>query len=48
MKGNGCRSTIFVAKPLVRNALPNLYKLEVLEDAHDLSRLEDRQSGHLS
>lgn len=48
MKWNGCGSTIFMTKPLVRTALPNLYKPEVSEDAHYLSRFEDRQSGHLS
>jgi len=45
---NGCRSTIFVTKSLVRTALPDLDETEVLEDAHYLSRFEDRQSRHLS
>ena len=48
MKRNGRSSTIFVTKPLVRTALPDLDESEVLEDAHYLSRFEDRQSGHLS
>jgi hypothetical protein len=32
----------------VRATLPNLDELEVLEDAHYLSRLEDWQLGHFS